>query len=855
MRNAFVVFILLFSFIDAAQENQTTDPCAGISCTTPPAAFCKDDKTYVKYASAGTCDAGICKYSEESFTCPQSTTTCPDGFVASCQQTCDAATGCRACTPSCAGHEAPLNFTPPCPLVPPPLCPAGTYLKTNYDANGCALYECVPSSNFTGVCGNDVCESGEDSVNCASDCFGAICGNNICEEHLGESYFNCGQDCPNPSCPAYTPPLCEQGYLVSGLLNESGCKEPPTCCGDGICSGAENSQNCYTDCIGGAPDKMQCPDGRFVSCRMEEGKRICNPCPVQIPPGCRQEVDNQTGFVRVFCENVQRICPAFSIPQDAKQRCEQSGGRFEIRKDFNGCEFPDCVFGDVSVRLVPVLNPLEPGKKCPVETEEQREATKRSCESLGLHFVISVHGECKVSKCSAKAPKRGCEPLPLEERRRIEGECRERRLDVVKDFDDIGCPMMRCGERTQCRQELPEQSYEKCAEHGGELVIRRNEQGCIVFSQCIVQGDISEVDVDPIEKIPESTELLSMAFRLEELRIELDKLARKTDDIADYYASVNSPEEGRYRRVADMFEAAMSKVDEIKEKLRNAVESGIEHDDLIEIKRDIKYIKDVMMKDILYLMLSSSEDVKEIKESRAVKRGERFEEVPATDETNCGSGDECFDRAFRLCKKVIFYPEGRQGPRVEVRGLEGDACIMYAVLPEGEGPPPGLVPGVNPPYDMTCKIQKYALGIRTPEEDVFPYCEGPMVELMKKFGSRGEGAPGVPGKCRAEECREYCGRGPEEAKECLEHLGPYLPPEAREGLERMASGEFERFGQFEGGRFPPPPGEFRGEFEHEGEFRGEFPPPGEFEGEQCSGCLANNICDPAECSFCPDCRR
>jgi len=57
------------------------------------------------------------------------------------------------------------------------------------------------------VCGNGVCEEGENTENCSNDCpppqqppQGPVCGNNICEEN--ENCQNCPQDCPpqfNPS--------------------------------------------------------------------------------------------------------------------------------------------------------------------------------------------------------------------------------------------------------------------------------------------------------------------------------------------------------------------------------------------------------------------------------------------------------------------------------------------------------------------------------------------------------------------------------------------------------------------------------------------------------------------------------
>ncbi|MBI2579220.1 MAG: hypothetical protein HYW26_05905 [Candidatus Aenigmarchaeota archaeon] len=1009
MRKAFVIALVASLFLSVVfAQNDTSgqqqapppDPCAGVSCNSPPAASCRGN-SYITY-SPGTCESstGQCKYNEQATSCGETKKVCPDGFEAKCQQTCDAGSGCRPCDASCTGHEQqqttttqqnqttapppspppqpPQNQTTTCPTPPAqPQCSSGAYARAEYDSKGCVTgYLCTPLGKTeacvtvitpatdaagnckefsnsclppgwnkvdrcpgrTSTCGNGVCEAAESSVTCPDDCRGkAACGNNICEEGeadvtggcgpgadpgcLGQPSYagTCPSDCQRQECPVHPAPVCERGYSVSGSFDERGCRGPATCCGDSVCSGGENSQNCRQDCVGAEPDRIKCPDGSFAACRTDpRGGRFCEPCRVsedRIPQGCRQEVEKETGFVKVVCEDIRRTCPEFSIPHDAKQTCEAKGGRFQIRNDVNGCSFPDCSFGESSPQLLPELNPLEQGKKCRSETEREVEATRKGCEQLGLGLVFSTQGGCRISKCSSKPTKSGCEPIPLEQRQRIEGSCLEKGLSVIKDFDESGCPLMKCGETSQCSRDLPKEAYEKCGQQGGEMIVRRDNSGCVSLSQCVVKGDIREADVESIEKIPESSDLLSMAFKMEELRIELDRLAKKTEDIANYYESTKSADEGRYRRVSNMFSAAKGKVDEIKTKLRDIVQKGTPgENDLIGVKGDIRYIKDVMMKDALYLMLSSSDDVNSIKESQAVKVGDNFEAVAATSDTECGSDGECFNRGFRLCKKLIFYPEGSKGPKVEVRGLEGDACIMYAVLPEGEGPPAGAIPGVKPPYDMTCKIKNYALGVNNPEKDIFPYCEGPMVELMKKYGTGGQNAPGVPGKCSGEECKDYCGRGPSEAKECLQYLGQYLPAEAKQGLEQLASGKGggsgfgrrEEFSEFEGGefnqpqQFQQPQGQFQqpvqqvqsiqqqpqegynlcgdgicDDFERNNptacqvDCRGgtsgggaggtataapqqQFQPP---QGEQCSGCLSNNICDPGECSFCPDCRR
>ena len=78
------------------------------------------------------------------------------------------------------------------------------------------------SSSFSGLslvgrfCGNGVCDRGENSTYCASDC---SCGDGVCSS--GETALNCAQDC--------------------------------SYCGDGICqsSWGETSLNCSIDCGGG----------------------------------------------------------------------------------------------------------------------------------------------------------------------------------------------------------------------------------------------------------------------------------------------------------------------------------------------------------------------------------------------------------------------------------------------------------------------------------------------------------------------------------------------------------------------------------------------------------------------------
>ncbi|HAA53482.1 MAG TPA: hypothetical protein DCE42_01930 [Myxococcales bacterium] len=51
------------------QQSSTGDPCAGVTCKSPPPAVCTGGKNLVSYASSGTCKNGVCLYTSSQKTC------------------------------------------------------------------------------------------------------------------------------------------------------------------------------------------------------------------------------------------------------------------------------------------------------------------------------------------------------------------------------------------------------------------------------------------------------------------------------------------------------------------------------------------------------------------------------------------------------------------------------------------------------------------------------------------------------------------------------------------------------------------------------------------------------------------
>jgi hypothetical protein len=108
--------------------------------------------------------------------------------------------------------------------------------------------------------GDGICEAQEDCESCASDCgiaSGAECGNRLCEIGDGESHSTCPQDCAGDtgfSCgnPAEDPAFvdCSDDRCTSNGFFCRQKERVPTCCGDQVCQGAEDSQACGIDCGG-----------------------------------------------------------------------------------------------------------------------------------------------------------------------------------------------------------------------------------------------------------------------------------------------------------------------------------------------------------------------------------------------------------------------------------------------------------------------------------------------------------------------------------------------------------------------------------------------------------------------------
>lgn len=420
-----------------------------------------------------------------------------------------------------------------------------------------------------------------------------------------------------------------------------------------------------------------------------------------MPQGCR-EVRDETGFVRIVCETKPMECPQYR-DEDVK-KCESNNGKPNFFTDQRGCKIFECRFYQEGGFMQPV--------RCP--SEEERQMVSEKCKSNNMNPVIRRdYNGCNYVEC-VSPPQEQCPSS--EEWERISRDCANKGGVTVTDYNR-GCNIPRCELRGQGIGEMgrgncinmPKEAFDKCRNEGGEMIVKE-EGGCIRYAKCVMRGNERNIGYEEIDEVPQSSTLLSLAFKLEQLKIEFDKLAKQTDDIAGYYASSGDREnEERFRKVSSMFIGAKQKIDEIKTKMRERV-SSLTKEDIADFKHDVKYIKEVAIQDILYVMLST-EGVS----------------VPASSQQMEGCGDDgwCFNKALRTCEKTTFYPEGMSGPEIIIGGLEGKNCIIKASVATLAGK-----------KDMICKYPNYVMGMEGPE-DLLPYCEGEMAEAAKQYSRQG----------------------------------------------------------------------------------------------------------------------
>lgn len=647
---------------------------------------------------------------------------CSDGSTVSCQPKCDIATGnIIDCYPSCPAAVAPSTSAQQSTTVAQPVCAQViTYAVSSEGKCEQFSNSCIPSG-WKAVSACPATQYLKEQVNCIFK------NSKLTQEcYSSDGKFRCSGV---ETCTADA--SGETGY---GITWKSSCGGYAYTKIDGL------NENAEFDCI-------QTPT---VS--------------AQLPQGCKEIKDATTGIINVVCET-PAVCPAFTDYDINK--CRNYGGIPNFFSDSRGCKIFECKFQSQQVTTTPSI--ISPQATAACLSEEQRQQTSEKCANYGgvpftrKDFSGCIFVECKKETTQEKIcpspeslsekkqsciqaggkivpdyDQNSCEILrclppagmcPSEdENKKHMAECEQSKMVTVPAFDNAGCKIIKCVQPGSEKPKdacvpPPKEAFEKCNQEGGEMVIKNDENGCSIYTKCVKRGDDTSIAYEEVGQIPSSSALLSFAFKLEQLKIDFDKLSKQTDGIADYYASAgNSAEEQRFRKVSSMFDASVSRIDEIKTKISSRVKS-LTKDDIAEFKHDLIYIKEVVIQDILYVMLSTEASSGETVSANATKKG--FAE--------CGKNDECFNKMLRTCEKAISYadismPDGSMGKgEITITGTENNNCIIKAFVADSSGKA----------YDMLCSYPDYVMGVSS-SESFLSSCKGNMVDLIKEAKAKSE---------------------------------------------------------------------------------------------------------------------
>lgn len=245
---------------DALSAHDAADPCAGKACNTPPANTCADAQTLTVYDPSGTCAAGQCHYVSTAMNCPGG---CANG---ACKNDPCAGVTCRTPPANVCGDESHLTVYDATGSCGDGTCSYASH--DSYCAFGCVAGACkndpcagktcnAPSANYCkdastlvayetpGACSDGTCAYSTHDVFCGFGCLNGACKNDPCA----------GKTCNMPPARDCKDADTARTYASSGA------------CNDGVCTYAATETSCPHGCASGACKDCvsdgDCPSGKW----------------------------------------------------------------------------------------------------------------------------------------------------------------------------------------------------------------------------------------------------------------------------------------------------------------------------------------------------------------------------------------------------------------------------------------------------------------------------------------------------------------------------------------------------------------------------------------------------------------
>ena len=246
------------------------DPCAGVSCSTPPASYCTDASTLRVASAPGTCSGGTCTFTAANVACAHG---CANGACQNCATQADcgpgswcnagtcvgcstdqhcgtACTDCSASSKVCQGAATCVQCTLDSQCGPSSWCNAGTCAACDTSLHcGASCGGCGAS---TPACVAGACSCNETSCGTSAQCTGGACVtcNTVaqcgptCSACAGSTPV-CGGTAAGCQCTA-SPDSCggTASFCNAGVCTACGSGS----CGNGRCDCGETSSTCAGDC-------------------------------------------------------------------------------------------------------------------------------------------------------------------------------------------------------------------------------------------------------------------------------------------------------------------------------------------------------------------------------------------------------------------------------------------------------------------------------------------------------------------------------------------------------------------------------------------------------------------------------
>jgi len=510
----------------------------------------------------------------------------------------------------------------------------------------------------TAFCGDGVCERQENTCNCPEDCPcpegetdtyicrdgtevpmcecsngrwdcvtapenqcpEQVCGNGICE---GDEQETCSKDC-QCGCPDIPETVCGRNgetyknscnALCSGTIVRCLGECPCPVCGDGICEGNENVDNCPDDC----KEKELCGNNVI------DPRENCKSCP--------SDVVCEEGYT---CEDEEcvpklRVCPEGMEPNEVDQCVKICGnGRIDDDEDCDSCP------KDVSCSD----NFICENKECVPE--------EITCPD---GYVLSEEGKCELiieCKKDQQLTDQGCIP--------IEDDCRQDDDCIGKEECKAGVcvapPRPRCETDEECppNKMCSDGICVKNIEPPGPPEPEPTGEECILASDCAGENDIcsnGECKEIPEEFIEEE--------EVEEEEVEEEEEEEEEEEVEEEVEEEEEPEEEIEEEVEE--EIVVEEEEEKKPK---------------EEKKEEKKEKDKEEK-------PAEEKKKEVKEEKPIEEPEPVQEVSETQSVSDDAQKASLSDTPEITGESVFntatgYVIGISGLAVENGCKEDSDC-------------------------------------------------------------------------------------------------------------------------------------------------------------------------------------